>query len=426
MIKTNIQWLPEIPEDWKIGKVQEAFKLSKNLITQENPTVLSLARDGIKERDISNNEGQLAASYDGYNEVLPGDLLLNPMDLVSGANCNMSTISGIISPAYLNLRARPGVFPKYFDYYFKTQYWTMAMFAHGKGVSYDHRWTINRNTILNYEIPIPSFDEQKRIADFLDDRIGKIDALIENENKQIEGLESYKRAIISSAVTKGLHSDVAMDSVESPWISQIPQGWSLRRTKYIATSIEKGSGITRDDVDTDGDIKCVRYGEIYFQYDREITKCVSSTFLAKAPSPRFISKGDVLCAGTGELVEEIGKNVVYMCDEKCLAGGDIIIVHHHEDPVYLNYALNSSFAQNQKSYGKAKLKVVHISVNEIGNVVLPLPPIETQKEIASYLDRKCEAMDTIVKDKRTKIDELKSLKSSLIYEFVTGKRRLPS
>ena len=278
----------------------------------------------------------------------------------------------------------------------------------------------------NILIPLPSLDEQKRIADFLDDRIGKIDALIENENKQIEGLESYKRAIISSAVTKGLHSDVAMDSVESPWISQIPQGWSLRRTKYIATSIEKGSGITRDDVDTDGDIKCVRYGEIYFQYDREITKCVSSTFLAKAPSPRFISKGDVLCAGTGELVEEIGKNVVYMCDEKCLAGGDIIIVHHHEDPVYLNYALNSSFAQNQKSYGKAKLKVVHISANEIGNVVLPLPPIETQKEIASYLDRKCEAMDTIVKDKRTKIDELKSLKSSLIYEFVTGKRRLPS
>lgn len=418
----NNNWMQVPPSDWQIAKIGSLFSQRNEKVSDRDYAPLSVSKGGI----VPQMEGVAKTdANDNRKLVIKDDFVINSRS-DRKQSCGVSPLDGSVSLINIVLSfSHNELYPAYVNYLLKNYGFAEEFYRWGHGIVAD-LWTTRWSEMKNILIPLPSLDEQKRIADFLDDRIRKIDALIENENKQIEGLESYKRAIISSAVTKGLHSDVAMDSVESPWISQIPQGWSLRRTKYIATSIEKGSGITRDDVDTDGDIKCVRYGEIYFQYDREITKCVSSTFLAKAPSPRFISKGDVLCAGTGELVEEIGKNVVYMCDEKCLAGGDIIIVHHHEDPVYLNYALNSSFAQNQKSYGKAKLKVVHISANEIGNVVLPLPPIETQKEIASYLDRKCEAMDTIVKDKRTKIDELKSLKSSLIYEFVTGKRRLPS
>ena len=71
---------------------------------------------------------------------MPGDLLLNPMDLYSGANCSLSEVSGVISPAYINLKKKVELNPKFYDYYFKTQYWAMAMFAHGKGVSFDNRW----------------------------------------------------------------------------------------------------------------------------------------------------------------------------------------------------------------------------------------------------------------------------------------------
>ena len=117
-VKTGVEWLPTLPNDWKIEKVKRIFYISKELSHKNNPTILSLARSGIKIRNISNNEGQLAESYDNYNFVKVGDLLLNPMDLYSGANCNVSYVEGVISPAYSNLRAKTKLEPKFFDFYF--------------------------------------------------------------------------------------------------------------------------------------------------------------------------------------------------------------------------------------------------------------------------------------------------------------------
>ena len=150
MKNTNIDWIGNIPNSWEVSKIKHCFYLSKQKARDKNPTILKLARSAVQVRDISTNEGQLAESYENYNPVKVGDLLLNPMDLYSGANCNVSEIEGVISPAYQNLRKKVELNSKYFDYYFKIQYWTMAMFAHGKGISFDNRWTINTETILNY------------------------------------------------------------------------------------------------------------------------------------------------------------------------------------------------------------------------------------------------------------------------------------
>jgi len=168
MKDSGIKWIGIIPQNWKVGKVKQALFRQNDKAMQENPVILSLARSGIKIRDISNNEGQLADSYYNYNPVKKGDLLLNPMDLYSGANCNVSKVDGVISPAYVNLRAKNGYIPQYYDYYFKTQYWGMALFAHGKGISFDNRWTLNNETLMNYYIPIPYQQEQQKIADYLD------------------------------------------------------------------------------------------------------------------------------------------------------------------------------------------------------------------------------------------------------------------
>ena len=142
MKDSGVEWIGEIPEEWTVRKVKNGFYRKKEEAHQEEPIVLSLARTGVRIRDISNNEGQLAESYYNYNVVSIGDLLLNPMDLYSGANCSISRVSGVISPAYINLGSKAGYNSTYYDYYFKTQYWAMALFAHGKGVSFDNRWTL--------------------------------------------------------------------------------------------------------------------------------------------------------------------------------------------------------------------------------------------------------------------------------------------
>ena len=119
MKDSGVEWIGEMPEDWNVQRVKNAFVRKKTEAHQENPVVLSLARAGVKVRDLSKNEGQIAESYYNYNLVDPGDLLLNPMDLYSGANCSVSNVKGVISQAYINLRAQKGYNSKFYDYYFK-------------------------------------------------------------------------------------------------------------------------------------------------------------------------------------------------------------------------------------------------------------------------------------------------------------------
>ncbi|WP_455267967.1 restriction endonuclease subunit S [Ruminococcus sp.] len=203
------------------------------------------------------------------------------------------------------------------------------------------------------------------------------------------------------------------------WIPKIPINWSIHRLKYIVDSLSKGNGITKEDVLLNGDTPCVRYGEIYSKYDYSFTTCISRTNVDKVSSPQYFSYGDILFAGTGELIEEIGMNIVYLGDDDCLAGGDIIIARHQQNPAFLNYALNSGYIQSQKGFGKAKLKVVHISAFDLGNLIVALPPITEQKRIADYLDNKCAEFNSTLSDIQSQIEVLEEYKRSVITEAVT-------
>lgn len=154
----------------------------------------------------------------------------------------------------------------------------------------------------------------------------------------------------------------------------------------IATEIYRGAGIKRDEVTEEG-IQCVRYGEIYTSYNIWFDTCISHTDEAKITSKKYFEKGDILFAITGESVEEIAKSCAYVGDEKCLAGGDIVVMKHEQNPKYLAYALATTNAQMQKSKGKVKSKVVHSSVPAIKEIVVPIPPLEEQQRIVDILDR---------------------------------------
>ena len=130
MKDSGVEWIGEIPREWEVGKVKNCFVRKNEKAKQENPIILSLARSGVKIRDISTGEGQIAESYFNYNPVEKGDLLINPMDLYSGANCSVSKVCGVISPAYINLKSINGNNSTYYDYYFKTQYWSMVFFSY--------------------------------------------------------------------------------------------------------------------------------------------------------------------------------------------------------------------------------------------------------------------------------------------------------
>lgn len=164
-----------------------------------------------------------------------------------------------------------------------------------------------------------------------------------------------------------------------------PDGVEYKTIEEIAIDIFRGSGIKRDEVTEEG-IPCVRYGEIYTTYGIWFDECVSHTSESAVASKKYFEYGDILFAITGESVEDIAKSCAYVGHEKCLAGGDIVVLKHNQNPKYLSYALSTTDARMQKSKGKVKSKVVHSSVPAIKSIRIPIPPLEIQEEITVLLD----------------------------------------
>lgn len=421
MKESGIDWIGKIPENWKIGKVKDIFIRKNEKANDEKPTVLSLARSGVKIRDISTGEGQLAESYNNYNPVEIGDLLLNPMDLYSGANCSVSKVKGVISPAYINLRAKGKNNSTYYDYFFKTQYWGMVLFAHGKGVSFDNRWTLGLDTALNYFIPVPKETEQDKIAVFLDKRIYEIDNIIEKTKDTIEDYKKYKHSLITEIITNGLEKN--KDSKESgiDWIGKIPENFDIYKIKYLGNARNGLTYSPENICDEEKGILVLRSSNIV---NGKIS-LLDNVYVNKEIKDELkIRKNDILICSRNGSRKLIGKNAIISQDIDATFGAFMMVFRGDKNPKYIKYILDSDIFNyylatfltstiNQLTYDNfSNMKVVYTS------------DIEQQEKIVEYLDKKCEKIDKLIYDKEKIIEELEEYKKSLIYEYVTGKKEV--
>ena len=176
-----------------------------------------------------------------------------------------------------------------------------------------------------------------------------------------------------------------MPDLESALKRLCPAGVEYKTIGEIATDIYRGSGIKREEI-LEAGMPCVRYGEIYTTYGIWFDRCVSYTSLDYVTSPKYFEHGDILFAITGESVEDIAKSCAYVGHERCIAGGDIVVLKHEQNPKYLAYALSTTEAKRQKSKGKTKNKVVHSSVPSIKSIRIPIPPLDIQEELVKLLD----------------------------------------
>ena len=176
-----------------------------------------------------------------------------------------------------------------------------------------------------------------------------------------------------------------MPDLESALKRLCPAGVEYKTIGEIATDIYRGSGIKREEI-LEAGMPCVRYGEIYTTYGIWFDRCVSYTSLDYVTSPKYFEHGDILFAITGESVEDIAKSCAYVGHERCIAGGDIVVLKHEQNPKYLSYALSTTEAKRQKSKGKTKNKVVHSSVPSIKSIRIPIPPLDIQEELVKLLD----------------------------------------
>lgn len=261
---------------------------------------------------------------------------------------------------------------KYLYYFLSTQVNKMRESASGMGSLPQ----ISLKVTEEMQIPLPPLSIQSEIVHILDSftlLTAELTAELTARQKQYAFYRDYLLDFSNENVTKKI-PDIDCSNVE------------YKRLGDIATAIYRGAGIKRDEV-TETGIPCVRYGEIYTTYNVTFNNCVSHTDEDKIQNKKYFEHGDVLFAITGESVEEIAKSCVYLGHDKCLAGGDIVVLKHNQNPKYMAYVLSTTNAQSQKSKGKVKSKVVHSSVPAISDIIIPIPPLAEQEKIANMIVR---------------------------------------
>ncbi|MBN1045678.1 restriction endonuclease subunit S [Clostridium botulinum] len=201
MKDSGVEWIGEIPEYWKIKKLKYEFRIKKNIAGKEGYKILSVTQNGIKIKDISKNDGQLAMDYSKYQLVDIDDFIMNHMDLLTGfVDC--SKYQGVTSPDYrvfyLIDRNRD---KNYYRYIFQSCYKNKIFYGLGQGVSFLGRWRLQSDKFLNFNIPIPPNNEQKEISDYLDKKCSAIDKIILTKEKVIKKLTECKKSLIYECVT---------------------------------------------------------------------------------------------------------------------------------------------------------------------------------------------------------------------------------
>ncbi len=285
---------------------------------------------------------------------------------------------------------------------------------------------INNTTLKNCFIPFPPKYEQSAIANFLDAKCAEIDALTADIKKQIETLQEYKKSVIIEAIAKGLDLNVEMKDSGIQWIGLMPNDWEISRIKYGCIKI--GSGKTPKG----GAEKYTNEGIIFLRsqniYDTGLV-LDEVAFITKEihheMSSSAVKQNDVLLNITGG---SIGRCCIVPENfpEANVNQHVCIIRSNKYAPKWIKYFWNSSCGQFSISRLQGSANREALNFEEIGNAFLPIPPIDIQKRIISYLDNKTKEIDKTIQAKSNQLDLLQKYKQSLIFEYVTGKKTVPN
>lgn len=413
MKDSGIGWVHDIPITWNTIKGKYIFKNKKQVVgaNVDNFERLALTLNGVIKRSKDDNEGLQPDKFNTYQILRKNELVFKLIDLqnISTSRVGLSQYTGIVSPAYIILKANKGIHPAFAEKYYLMMWMNQVFNALGdSGV----RSSLNSNELLEISAPLPTIEEQKLIADFLDIKCAEIDGITKDLQEQIETLENYKKSVITEAVTKGLNPDVKMKDSKIRYIGKMPQHWDTDKGKFIFQYKQKP---VRSD---DGVITCFRDGEVTLRSNRRED---GFTISEKEIGYQGIDKGDLIVHGMDGFAGAIG-----ISDSRGKASPVLNVLETKNSKRFYMYYLRSMALRGVFEALSTGIRVRTCDTNwgKLREIVYLLPPINEQKEIANYLDKKCAEIEEIIKNKKEQLETIEEYKKSLIYEYVTGKKEV--
>lgn len=413
MKDSGVEWIGEIPCDWKLERSQwhlEEVNISNNPIQTNN--VLSLTNKlGVVPYEEKGNQGNKSKEnvYE-YKLAYPNTIVANSMNILIGS-VGLCDYFGCVSPVYYVFRAKKYNNIKFLNYVFQTVGFQRELRKYANGIL-EIRLRVSSSDILKRFIPFPSEIEQQRIAEFLDRACGKIDGLKADIQAQIDTLEQYKRSVITEAVTHGLNPSAPMKDSGIPWVGQFPTQWTKKKGKYILRYMSKP--VKQDD----GVITCFRDGEVTLRSNRRED---GFTMADKEIGYQGVDVGDLVVHGMDGFAGAIG-----ISDSRGKASPVLNVLNTKQNKKYIMYYLRSM------AYGEVftalstgiRVRSCDLRWNKLAELLYPLPPIDEQNNIVNYIDEQIARTNDIIADKKSQIETLDGYKKSLIYEYVTGKRKI--
>lgn len=421
MKESGIDWIGQIPEEWGVSKVNHIFEehKQKNRGNKEK-NLLSLSYGRIIRKSIDSSFGLLPESFDTYNIIQRGDIVLRLTDLQNdkrSLRVGLARENGIITSAYLTLRLKNLESNDSYMYYLLHTYDICKVFYNfGGGVRQSGTWS----DIYKMELLIPPCNEQQKIADFLDKKTAQLDKAKALLEEQIQKLKDYRASLIYETVTKGLDKTVPMKDSGIDWIGQVPEGWGVKAIKYIFDEIGSGSTPKSDnEIFYDGDINWIQSGDLY-QTDTvtSVSKTISyqgfkSTSALKIYQPPFVALA-MYGASVG--------NVAVSYIDACVNQAVVVMLGSSEKVGFGKYAIEAS--KSNLIFSAQGGTQPNISQNLIKNWSIPQPKSEEQDQIVDFLDNETSRIDKLIQIKNQQIENINKQRQTLIYDYVTGKRRV--
>lgn len=413
-------WLGMIPDTWKLSKISSIYELRTQKVSDKDYPPLSVTMNGIVPQLDS---AAKTNAHDDRKLVKKGDFAINSRSDRRGS-CGVSEYDGSVSLINIVMKPRDEMNPDYYNWLFHTVQFADEFYKWGHGIV-DDLWTTNWQDMKHIDIPIPTLEEQKIIADYLNKTIPEIDALHRDIEKQIETLEEYKKSIITEAVTKGLDPYVEMKDSKIDLIGLIPKTWKTVKTKYVSSiSIGLVTTMTANYVDNpDEGVPLIRNGDIRTNKIKPNGMVYLSKKFAERNSNRKLQEKDIVTVHTGY----VGTSAVIKDEFIGSVGFATIQSRPNLDMVnerYLCWFYNSNSFIEQCIIHNTGDGRQNLNLYDFVDLWIVLPDLNEQEIIADYLDLKCEEIDIVVQEVKKQLEILEEYKKSLIYEYVTGKKEV--
>lgn len=409
MKNSGIEWVGDIPAHWEVMPNKYLMQKQKIICPiYKGQAILSLTMKGVIERDLDAG-GKMPSSFDGYQYVKRGNLLLCLFDIDVTPRCaGLILKDGVTSPAYSQYFMMQKAYAPFYSFYYVMVDNTKELLHMAKNL----RHSLNEEQFGAIKAPVPPLSEQKAIAGFLDKKCGAVDALIADIQQEIETLEQYKRSVITEAVTKGLDPSVLMKDSGIQWIGAMPANWECVRGKYILKYLQKP--VKKDD----GVITCFRDGEVTLRSNRRED---GFTMADKEIGYQGVDIGDLVVHGMDGFAGAIG-----ISDSRGKASPVLNVLGTKQNKRYIMYYLRSMAYSDVFMALSTGIRVRSCDLrwNKLAELWYPIPPLKEQEEIVTYIDETIQKTNKIIFDKQTQIETLESYKKSLIYEYVTGKKEI--